>query len=123
MAGYWYSSGSEDENSMKSYIPIEKEELPESFEIDLANETFILEFNYNETGDFFSVDLFDLNENPIVIGEKLILGVPLWEDLQNANLPAPTLVPLDESKKETRITHENFGVTVFLYIDDGDENE
>ncbi|UQD52303.1 hypothetical protein C0971_09990 [Bacillus methanolicus] len=103
---------------MRDYIPIDKENLPEQFEIDLANETFILEFNYNQTYDFFTVDLYDSNMNPIILGEKLVLNIPLWSDSADIRLPAPSLVPMDEAGKEKRITYDNFGETVFLYIDD-----
>lgn len=103
---------------MRDYIPINKNNLPEQFEIDLANETFIIEVNYNQTGDFFTVDLYDMNREPIVYGEKLVLNVPLWSDLTNYRLPAPSLVVLDESGQTKRITFDNFMVTTFIYIDD-----
>lgn len=110
------------------YIEINKEELPETFEIDLANETFTLSFSYNETGDFFTVDLYKPNSEgvltPLVLGEKLTLNRPLWESITSLDLPAPTLIPMDLSNTEKRITWENFGETVFLYIDDeGETNE
>ncbi|WP_035350976.1 phage baseplate plug family protein [Fictibacillus gelatini] len=107
----------------KDYIEIDKEELPVRFEIDFAEETFVMEVFYNEIGDFFSVNLFDLNEEPIVLGEKLILNRELWSDITDQRLPAPSLIPLDESGKEDRITFENFGETVFLFIDDVPDGE
>jgi hypothetical protein len=111
---------------MRDYIPIDKDNLPEIFEIDLANETFVLGINYNQSYDFFTVDLYDTNMNPIVLGEKMIINVPLWSDLTDSRLPAPTLIPMDESGKADRITFENFMETTFLFIDDvppdGDEN-
>lgn len=110
------------------YIDINKDEIPESFDIDLADETFTLAFNYNEVGDFFTVDLYKPSEDgddiPLVIGEKLVLNQPLWDDIVNPDLPAPTLVPKDLSSTADRITYENLGETVFLYIDDdGDDDE
>ena len=109
---------------MRNYIPFDKNTIPERFEIDLAEESFFLEINYNEIGDFFTIDLFDADENPLVLGEKIRLGISLWSDVPNPNLPAPTLIPLDQSGKENRITFDNFGETVFVYIDDvGDEDE
>ncbi|MGM0806527.1 MAG: phage baseplate plug family protein [Bacillota bacterium] len=110
------------------YIDINKEELPESFELDLGNETFTLSFAYNETGDFFTVSLYKLDVNgrlsPLVIGEKLVLNRPLWSELSSLELPAPTLIPLDISNTEKRITWDNLGVSVFLYIDnEGEANE
>ncbi|MED3932970.1 phage baseplate plug protein [Priestia megaterium] len=103
---------------MRDYIPINKDNLPEQFEIDLANNTFFMRVNYNQTYDFFSVDLYDTNNDPIILGEKLVLNVPLWQDSVDERLPAPTLVVLDESDIEKKITFSNFMVTTFLYIDD-----
>ncbi|MFP7414366.1 phage baseplate plug family protein [Priestia filamentosa] len=103
---------------MRDYVPIEKNRLPERFEIDLAGDTFVFQFNYNKTYDFFTVDLYDYKQNPLVIGEKLVLGVPLWSDLVSDNLPAPTLIPMDESGNTERITFDNFMVTTFLFVDD-----
>ncbi|MDE3837940.1 hypothetical protein C0966_00765 [Bacillus methanolicus] len=108
---------------MRDYILIDKENLPEQFEIDLANETYVLEFNYNKTYDFFTVDLYDINMNPIVLGEKLVINIPLWSNITDSRLPAPSLVPMDESGKAERITYDNFGETVFLFIDDTPEDE
>lgn len=103
---------------MRAYIPINKEALPEQFEIELANEIFVFEVRFNQTGDFFTIDLYDVARNPIILGEKLVLNEPLWQDSIDSRLPAPSLVVLDESGKEKRITYDNFMVTTFLYIDD-----
>ncbi|MCY7919563.1 hypothetical protein P8917_00895 [Bacillus atrophaeus] len=104
--------------AVRDYIPFDKEEIPQQFEIDLADGTFVMRINYNQTDDSFSLDLFDLDMEEIVLGEKLILNVPLWEDIIDDRLPAPSLVPMDESNTETRVSAENFMKTVFLYIDD-----
>ena len=107
---------------MRNYIPIEKTELPQRFQIDLAEATFTLEVHYNEIGDFFTVDLYDVNEVAIVMGEKIALGVPLWSTITHSSLPAPIIIPLDESGNANKITYQNFYESVFLYIDDvGDE--
>lgn len=107
-------------------IPIEKANLPEFFSITLGVETFILSFAYNGEGDFFTVSLSRPNETgeneDLILGEKLVLNKPLWRDFTNQDLPGPQLVPMDLSQQETRITWENLGVTVFLYINNGDEN-
>ncbi|MGG3450179.1 phage baseplate plug family protein [Domibacillus aminovorans] len=99
------------------YIPIEKDYLPEEFEIQLAGEQFVLGINYNESFDFFTVDLYDAARNPIALGEKMILGQYLWQDQPDARLPAPALLPIDTSGKEGRITFGNLMVTTFLTID------
>lgn len=110
-------------NEVYDVINFDKGELPERFEIDFYNQTVILQFDYNETGDFFTVDLYEIGEDgedvPIVLGEKLTLGRPLWEDIPRFDIPAPTLIPLDIGMKAQRITFENMNDSVFLYILDG----
>lgn len=102
-------------------IEIDKNNLPEQFDIELGTELFTMEVNYNETGDFFTVDLYQYdNPEPLVLGEKLMYGQPLFRDIEDQRFPAPTIVPLDLSGKETRVSRENFGRTVFLVIDDGE---
>lgn len=112
------------------YIPVEKDALPERFDIELGVQLFSLEFNYNETGDFFTVDLYtkgdDAEDVPLITGEKLVLNLPLWGSINRDDIPAPTLIPMDVGNQATRITYENFMESVFLYIADGsgtDDNE
>lgn len=105
------------------YIPVEKEALPERFDIELGIQLFNLQFNYNETGDFFTVDLYTKGDEgedvPLILGEKLVLGLPLWGSIRRDDIPAPTLIPMDVGNQATRITYENFMESVFLYIADG----
>lgn len=97
------------------YLPIEKENIPYRFDIALPVEIYTFEIRYNATHDFFTVDLFKEDE-ALVLGEKVIYGVPLFQDVYDRRFPAPTIVPLDESGNEQRITFENLGVTVFLVV-------
>lgn len=110
-------------NEVYDVVNFVKEELPERFEIDFYEETVVLQFDYNETGDFFTVHLYkigyDGEDVPVVLGEKLVLGRPLWENIPRFDIPAPTLIPLDIGMEADRITHENMNESVFLYILDG----
>lgn len=109
------------------YIDIDKNELPVRFDINLADETFTMEMAYNETGDFFTVDLYRPDAEgellPLVLGEKLTLNRRLWESLTDLELPAPSLVPMDLSNREQRLSFANFGVTVFLFVDNGGDED
>lgn len=105
---------------MNEYIEIDKESIPYSFEIELGEEVFEIEVNYNESGDFFTVDLFK-NGYALVLGEKLILNTPLFNNKVSIELPKVTLIPIDRAGLSSRITWENMNETVFLYV--GDLNE
>lgn len=105
---------------MNEYIEIDKDEIPYSFEIELAGEVFEIEVNYNQTHDFFTVDLFK-DGGVLVIGEKLIINRPLFKNRVNIDLPKVQIIPKDRANSATRITYENLNETVFLYVGDSGE--
>ncbi len=107
-------------NEYIEYIDIDKNEIPYSFEIELAGEIFELEVNYNQAHDFFTVDLFK-DDGVLVIGEKLILNRPLFRNHVNIELPKVQIIPKDRANSATRITYENLNETVFLYVGETDE--
>lgn len=98
------------------YIPIEKDLIPYRFDIELGSDLFLMEIQYNDTHDFFTLDLYK-NDEVLVYGEKIVYGVSLFTDPYDSRFPAPTIVPLDESGIESTVTYENLNETVFLYID------
>jgi hypothetical protein len=100
---------------MLEYIPIEKENIPYRFEIELEAEIFEMEIRYNDLYDFFTIDLYKDGE-PLVYGEKVVYGVPLFQDVRDLRFPAVDIVPIDEARLENRVTYENFQKTVFLAV-------
>lgn len=105
---------------MNEYIDIDKNEIPYAFEIELAGEIFEFEVNYNETFDFFTVDLFKEGV-PLVTGEKLILNRPLFRNCVHIDLPKVSIIPKDRAQQETCITYDNLNETVFLFIVESSE--
>ncbi|EST12042.1 phage baseplate plug family protein [Sporolactobacillus laevolacticus] len=101
------------------YIDIDKTQLPFRFEWDSENDSFFIDIEYNESHDFFTATLYDAMGNLLVAGEKLVLNMPLFNEIIDPeSMPAEDLIPLDESGQAQRITWDNFGMTVFLCIDD-----
>ena len=108
---------------MRDSILVDKELLPYSFDILLGAEWFNLGFKYNENAGVFTVTL-SKDEQVIVYDEPLMYGLPLFNDLyQSGVYPMMTIVPWDESQQETAVTWDNFGVTVFLTIEQGDDSD
>lgn len=99
----------------KEYINIEKALIPYRFEIELGAEIFELEIQYNEIGEYFTIDLIKDGE-VLVYGEKIVYGEPLFSEVYDVRFPAPTIIPIDESGKETRVGYDNLNVTVFLVV-------
>lgn len=102
-------------------IPIEREEVPARFEIDIAGEDFEMEIRHNGRFDFYTVDLHK-DGQLIVAGEKIVYGRALFSTLPDDSvLPKYPITPISEAGEPASIGYENFGTSVFLTI--GDPNE
>lgn len=104
------------------YIEIEKDLIPYEFDITIAGKTFTFVVNYNAEKDFFTVDLYR-NEQPIVLGEKIVYGRQLFASHLYTDIPDIPIIPYDLSENEDRVTWDNLNETVFLWLvdDDGDD--
>ncbi|MBU8908499.1 phage baseplate plug family protein [Desertibacillus haloalkaliphilus] len=100
-------------------IPIQKEQIPNEFEIRLAGELFTFEVHYNAEYDFFTVDLYKSGD-VLVLGEKVVYDSPLFDTYSDERFPGVTITPLDRADNEDRVTYSNLGNTVFLYVSDDD---
>ncbi len=109
---------------MRDRILIDKESIPYKFDITLGAEAYTLDVNYNKTFDFFTIGLYKQGVK-ICAGEPLVYGMPLFRNsYRPGDYPPLDMIPLDESGKESRVTWDNFGVSVFLTVDnEGEANE
>lgn len=107
------------------FIDLDKEEIPVQFELEFPNGVWIVGVNYNETYDFYTIDLYDESGSAIKLGEKLVINQPLWQTVVPELAPCEQIVPMDESGKATTVNGKNFYETVFLVIDNisPDDNE
>ncbi|MGG0666972.1 hypothetical protein ABE073_00325 [Lederbergia citrisecunda] len=97
------------------YIAIETDLVPYRFDIELGTEKYEMRVRYNELHDYFTLDLLK-DEEALVYGEKIVYGVPLFSEIYDSRFPAPMIVPMDESGKETRVSYDNLNKTVFLMV-------
>ncbi len=108
---------------MRDRILVEKELIPYSFDILLGAEWFNLGFKYNETAGIFTVTL-SKDDTVLVYDEPMMYGQVLFSALYQSGIyPMLDIVPWDESEQETAVTWDNFGETVFLTIQQGDETD
>ena len=104
------------------YIDIEKDNIPYTFNISLADEIFEFGINYNNTADMFTASL-SKNGVELCAGEPIVYGVSLFGDLKTrGEFPNVDIVPIDESGETISITFDNLSTTVFLSLT-GDEDE
>lgn len=102
------------------YIDIDKTQIPLSMLIVIEEEQYEFVFNYNSLFDFFTVTLRK-DEVDIMTGEKVLLNKPLFTTLtypfQNTYF-----IPMDLSDSVDKITFDNFGELVFIYMFQTDED-
>lgn len=98
---------------MASYIPVNRDLIPYTFDVMVGRSTYSLEFNYNADNDFFTVAIATINEI-LTSGEKLVLGKPLLSE--RPYIEFPLIKPLDSTGTAKKITWDNFGTTVLLYV-------
>ena len=102
------------------FIDIDRERVPCSLLIKLIDRTYRMTFT--EAGDFFTVDLETVSGGssaPLVYGEVLRCGKPLFEAFNDERYPLPVLCPLCLTGDEIEeITYDNFGTQVRLYLFD-----
>lgn len=100
-------------------IIINKNIIPYTFDILLADELFNFRVDYNATADLFTVTLS--KDGEVICIEPLIYGRRLFENLYKPNkFPAVDIIPYDESGQESEITFDNLNETVLLIVDNGE---
>jgi len=99
----------------QDYIDINKDMVPHTACIRLAGERFDLRISYNPAGDFFTIDLLKRGEI-LVVGEKMVYGIPLFSAYADERFPKVVLIPLDFSGAAQRAGWDELGESVFLYV-------
>lgn len=103
--------------SLRNSLTVRADQVPCIFRTTFGNIDYHIGINYNEVGNFYTVDLYDTQMKPLVLGEKMVLNQRLFSEETSPKIPMIPLVPMDEAGKEKTITPENFGKTVFIYLD------
>lgn len=98
------------------YMPIDKADVPYTFDFELGGKVFTFTTHYNERFDFFTIDIED-NDGPIMLGEKIVYGRALFSSMgDDPRLPIYPITPFDEGDKETAVTYANLNESVFLFL-------
>lgn len=104
-------------------IEINKDIIPYTFNIPLADELYEMRIDYNNTADLFTVSL-SKGGVTLCTGEPIIYGQPLFGDLINrGNFPKVTITPIDESGESNAVTFDNLTRTVLMKVTGGGYDE
>ena len=79
-----------------SYLPFSKKKIPCEVEFDYKGQSFLLGFFYNELYDFFTADLYrleNMEKRPVKLGEKIVIDQRLFEIETELDDSLPVIVP------------------------------
>ena len=97
--------------------------LPCRFDKEFNGETFNFRMYVNDQNDRVYISVFDEDMVPILTGEKLMYGEPIFGTVNDPRLPLAYMVPYDESNQEHEVTGGTFNSAVFIFLPQDDENE
>ena len=107
-------------------LPIEKDGIkkkPNHFLIDIAGLKLIFKVGWNNQSEEFYFDLFDINNEPLIKGQRIVYGIDFFENIEDPYIGRPEIIifPIDLKGEYDRITYDNFMNDVKPYIFTGEE--
>lgn len=101
-----------------SYIEINTKKVPYNFSVKLEDRTFTFCIRYNEFGGFFTADLsITSTGEPLVYGDIIRYGRPLFNSVEDERFPIPVIIPVCLTGDDiSEVTFESFGKEVKLYL-------
>ena len=99
-------------------LPIRNDLPAYDFQVELDGELFTLGFSFNARANYWVLDISDANEEPLLMGIRIVSGWLLTNRFVNSNLPLGDFFVYDTSGKNEDPTQDDFGTTkVFMYAD------
>ena len=106
---------------MRDYVPIDVNNLPDIFDIQLAGEVYTFRIDYNSVADYYTCTI-QQSDQTLLNQEPLLLGQLVGIDIPNTSLPRTDLRVMDETNNAEDAGKGNFGKNVQLYLDVIDPN-
>ena len=99
-------------------LPIRSDIPAYDFQAELDGVLYTLGFSYNTRAGYWTMDIFDSNETPILVGIRVISGWLLTNRFVMAGLPPGDFLVYDTSGKNEDPLQADFGTTkILLYAD------
>ncbi|MBP2057901.1 hypothetical protein J2Z60_001076 [Lactobacillus colini] len=107
---------------MRNYVPVDVNNLPDIFDIQLAGEIYTFRIDYNQVANYYTVTILK-DDVTLLSQEPLLLNQLVGIDLQNSNLPSIDLRVMDETGKAQDAGLGELGEgNVQIYLDVIDPN-
>lgn len=99
------------------YIPVDASKVPYNFSIKLDDRTYTLTIKYNSVNEVFTADLAVTATGQVLCyGDPVLYGRAMFGSIETEEYPLPVIVPYCLSGEESRVTIDNLGKTVQLYL-------
>lgn len=82
--------------------------------VDLEGRTFLLKFDYSSRDDSWYLSIYDQDEDPIVCGKRVRIGVSILRGEVDARLPDGILMAVDTTEDHEEAGLEDLGARVKL---------
>lgn len=107
---------------MRNYIPVNVNDLPDIFDINLAGTIYTFRIDYNAVTDYYTCTI-QSPEATLLDQEPLLLGQLVGIDLPDKRLPRVDLRVMDETGRAKDAGMGEFGTgNVQIYLDVVDPN-
>lgn len=108
-----------------NYLPINRKEIekrPDKFITTIAKTELIFQISWNPEIKAFFFNLYDYEENPILLGRRIVYGEDMLATLLDERVADIEIIPLDKTGEAKRegITFDNFMSSIKPYIFEGD---
>jgi hypothetical protein len=82
--------------------------------VDLEGRTYLLKFDYGQRDDSWYLSLYDQDEDPLVCGKRVAIGIPLLRGEVDSRLPPGILMAVDTTETGQEAGLEDLGARVKL---------
>lgn len=102
-------------------IPFVPDFPHQAFPVELDGATYKIEALWSDRDEAWSISLLTAEEAPIVVGRKLVLGLPLFQRFKDARLPPGRLMAIDSTADRREAGLSDLGRRVQLCYFDASE--
>jgi hypothetical protein len=103
---------------MISIIPTDATQVAFKQEMTLNNVVLNLHFYFNQRSSRWKLDVYDANEEPLILGRTINLGLDLLNRFVLEELPRALLSTINLKNTTEEANFTNFGKDVLLIFDD-----
>lgn len=95
-------------------VPVRTDIPAYDFSLALEGVNYYFSFEWNERGQFWTMDILDQDQEYIVAGVQMVTDIDLVGRFKDTRMPKGTLILTDTSGKSRNPSYYNFGTEIIL---------